>query len=46
MSDSLNGHAMAQHGVLPERTSARKKKWWRRWSRELVNKKVKGFLLK
>jgi hypothetical protein len=42
MSDTLNGHAMAQHWELLERTSARKKKKrWRWWSRELVNSKSK-----
>jgi hypothetical protein len=41
-SDSVNGNAMAKHGELPERASARKKKKrWRRRSIELVNSKSK-----
>jgi hypothetical protein len=45
MSDALDGHAMAWHWELRERTSARKKKWWQwRRRRDLVkSKSKKGF---
>jgi hypothetical protein len=43
MSNALDGHAMAWHWELQERTSARKKKkkQWLRQSGELVNNKSK-----
>jgi hypothetical protein len=47
MCDALDGHAMAGHLELKESMGTRrKKKWWRRRSKGLVNSKIKGVVLK
>jgi hypothetical protein len=45
MGDALDGHAMARRLKLKE-SMRKKKKWWQRRSKELVNSKNKGFALK